>query len=57
MIIVDDSGKWRHTYSNQNVMIERDDGVLFCDAYDKKDSERTYTETDIEIKNSDEDGV
>lgn len=57
MIIVDDSGKWRHTYSDKNVMIERDDGALFCDAYDKKASEHTYTETDIVIENEEDDGV
>lgn len=53
MIIIDDSGKWRHTYSDKNVMIERNDGVLFCDAYDKKYSEHTYSETDIVIENED----
>ena len=56
MIIIDDSGKWRHTYSDKNVMIERDDGALYCDAYDKKDSAHTYSETDIVIE-EDDDGV
>lgn len=55
MIITENRGKWVYTRSDQRVMIRRNDGALFEDAYDKNGSGHTYTETDIEIKNSDED--
>ena len=57
MIITENRGKWVYTKSDQRLMIRRNDGALFDDAYDKAGSEHTYTETDIVIKNSDEDGV
>lgn len=57
MIITENRGKWVYTHSDQRVMIRRNDGVLFEDAYDKVGSGHTYTETDIVIKNSEDDGV
>ncbi len=57
MIITENRGKWVYTTSDQKLMIRREDGILFEDAYDKVGSEHTYTETDIVIKNSLEDGV
>ena len=57
MIITENRGKWVYTHSDKRVMIRRNDGALFEDAYDKAGSEYTYTETDIIIKNSEDDGV
>ena len=37
------------TYSDANKYIERD-GVLYAEAVDPMDSNRVYTETDIEIE-------
>lgn len=45
--IVTINGKqFQHTYSDSNYMIERD-GVLYSDAIDPLNTNRTYTETDI----------
>ena len=37
------------TYSNQNMMIERD-GVQYSEAIDPSEFGRTYTETDIPVE-------
>lgn len=41
--------QYDHTYSDLNVMIERD-GVQYADAVDPLGSGRVYTETDIPIE-------
>lgn len=44
-----DGIEYDHTYSDLNVMIERD-GVQYADAVDPLGSGRVYTETDIPIE-------
>ena len=46
-LIVNDK-QFTKTYSNQNMMIERD-GVQYSEAIDPTEFGRTYTETDIPI--------
>ena len=41
------------TYSDQNVMIERD-GAVYSEAIDPIGSGRTYTETDIPVPKEDD---
>lgn len=41
--------EYTRTWSDNNMMIEREDGALYEEALDPVDSGRTYTETDQEI--------
>lgn len=47
-LIINDK-QFTKTYSNQNMMIERD-GVQYSEAIDPTEFGRTYTETDIPIE-------
>lgn len=56
MIIVEDyyneeSDVFKRTYSDKGFMIRQDStGILYGEAIDPYDSDRTYTETDIPIE-------
>ena len=41
--------EYTRTWSDNNMMIRREDGALYEEALDPVDSGRTYTETDQEI--------
>lgn len=41
--------EYTRTWSDNNMMIEREDGALYEEALDPIDSGRTYTETEQEI--------
>lgn len=43
--------EYKYTYSDIGVMIERD-GIKYTEAIDPIDSQREYTETDVEIMSS-----
>ena len=45
-IVTINGEQFQHIYSDSNYMIERD-GVLYSDAIDPLNTNRTYTETDI----------
>ena len=48
--VVINNKQFTKTYSDQNKYIECD-GVMYSEAFDLAEIERTYTETDIEIEN------
>lgn len=43
-IINADGAMLRRTYSDDNRYVVRQDGVVYCEAVDPMDSDRTYTE-------------
>ena len=50
MLKIDNDGELIHTYSDSGFKIRRNDGEIFEEAYDLKNSGYSYEETDEKIK-------
>lgn len=50
MLKVDNDGELIHTYSDSDFKIRRSDGEVFEEAYDLKNNEWSYEETDEKIE-------
>lgn len=63
MIIVEDyyneeSDVFKRTYSDKGFMIRQDStGIIYAEAIDPYDSDRTYTETDIPLEQEEESNI
>lgn len=50
MLKIDNDGELIHTYSDAGFKIRRNDGEIFEEAYDLKNSEWSYEETDEKVE-------
>lgn len=50
MLKIDNDGELIHTYSDSGFKIRRNDGEIFEEAYDLKNSEWSYEETDEKVE-------